>query len=425
MSEEPADQSGADEKRTVWDVLGPGLVTGAADDDPSGIGTYSQVGAQFGYSLAWTMVFSYPLLVSIQLICARIGSVTGHGIAHNLRRHFPRQVLWLAVSLLMIANTINLGSDLGAMAAALNLLVPGPVLLYTFLFGAVCVLLEVFVSYDRYEKILKWTTLSLLAYVLVPFVAHIPLGEVVRGVLVPHFTFDKPETMALVAALGTTISPYLFFWQSGQEVEEQHRTHSHPLGLFPRKAGRSLARMRTDTLVGMGVTHVTALAIVIATAATLHANGITQVVSADQAAEALRPIAGELTFVLFAVGIIGIGLLAVPVLAASAAYALSETFGWAEGLDHKPKEAKAFYGAIGVAVFGGFLLNLLRIDPMVALYWTAVINGLLAPPLMVLTMLIARSARIMGRLKISPLLELGGWAGTAVMFIAGAMFLLS
>ncbi|MEY4159413.1 MAG: hypothetical protein RLZZ136_34, partial [Pseudomonadota bacterium] len=251
MNEIDPEITEADARRSLIAVLGPGLVTGAADDDPSGIGTYSQVGAQFGYSLAWTMVFSYPLLVSIQLICARIGSVTGHGIAHNLKRHFPRQVLWFAVTLLLVANTINLGSDLGAMAAALNLLLPGPVLLYTFMFGAISVVLEVFVSYDRYARILKWTTLSLLAYVLVPFVAHIPFAEVARGVLVPHFEFQKAETMALVAALGTTISPYLFFWQSGQEVEEQHRTHTHPLGMFPRKAGRSLARMRTDTLVGM------------------------------------------------------------------------------------------------------------------------------------------------------------------------------
>lgn len=420
-----ADGVDTEERRSLAEVLGPGLVTGAADDDPSGIGTYSQVGAQFGYSLAWTMVFSYPLLVSIQLICARIGSVTGHGIANNLRRHYPRWALRLAVALLLIANTINLGSDLGAMAAALNLLIPGPVLLYTFLFGAISVLLEVFVSYDRYERILKWTTLSLFAYVLVPLVAHIPLSTAIAGVLVPHFQFNRAETMAVVAALGTTISPYLFFWQAGQEVEEQHREHRHPLGVFPRKAGPSLSRIRTDTMVGMAVTHITALAIVIATAATLHANGITSIDSAAQAAEALRPIAGNLTFLLFAFGIIGIGLLAVPVLAASAAYALSETFNWAEGLDHKPREAKAFYAAIAVAVTGGFLLNLLNIDPMRALYWTAVINGLLAPPLMVLTILIARNPRIMGRLAISRPLEIGGWIGTAVMTLAGVLFLAS
>ena len=419
----------APDERSWAKIIGPGVVTGAADDDPSGIGTYSQVGAQFGYSLAWTMVFSYPLLVSIQMICARIGAVTGHGIAHNLRRHYPRPVLMLAVVLLLIANTINLGADLGAMAAALNLLVPRywgiPVFVYVVAFGVVAVVLEVFLSYARYQNILKWTALSLLAYIAVPFVADIRFADVMQGVLVPSFGFGRDQTMAVVALLGTTISPYLFFWQSGQEVEEQHRQHTHPLGIFPRRAGPGLARIRNDTLLGMGVTLVTALAIVIATAATLHAHGITQITSADQAALALRPIAGEFSFILFAIGIIGIGLLAVPVLAGSAAYALSETFGWAEGLDRKPREAKAFYGAIAVAVAGGVALNLLDIDPMRALYWTAVINGLLAPPLMVMTMLVASNPHAMGRLTLPRSLKIGGWAATVVMTAAGVLFLLS
>lgn len=428
MSEErasPADRHEEPDVRSWGEVLGPGLITGAADDDPSGISTYSQVGAQFGFSLAWIMVFSYPLLVATQLVCARIGAVTGHGIAHNLKRHYPRPVLWLAVMLLLIANTINLGSDLGAMAAALNLLMPGPTMLYVALFGGISVLLEVFISYERYTRILKWSALSLLAYILVPFVAQISPGEVLRGVLVPQLGFDRESAMALIAALGTTISPYLFFWQAGQEVEEQHRRHAHPLGVFPRAAAPGLARMRTDTLLGMGVTSVTALFIVIATAATLHANGITQITSADQAASALRPIAGDLSFLLFAVGIIGIGLLAVPVLAGSAAYALSETFGWTEGLNRRPHEAKAFYGAIVVAVLGGVALNLIGIDPMQALYWTAVINGLLAPPLMVMTMLAASNPKIMGRLTLPPLLKWGGWTATGVMILVSAMFLLS
>lgn len=411
--------------RSWGEVLGPGLITGAADDDPSGIGTYSQVGAQFGFSLAWIMVFSYPLLVATQLICARIGAVTGHGIAHNLKRHYPRPVLWFSVLLLLVANTINLGSDLGAMAAALNLLLPGPTMLYVVLFGVASVLLEIFVSYARYTRILKWSALSLLAYILVPFVAQLSPSEVLHGVLVPQLSFDRQTTMAVIATLGTTISPYLFFWQAGQEVEEQHRLHTHPLGVFPRAAGPGLARMRTDTVVGMAVTSVTALFIVIATAATLHAHGINQISSADAAASALRPIAGDLSFLLFAVGIIGIGLLAVPVLAGSAAYALSETFGWTEGLDRKPHEAKAFYGAIVVAVLGGVALNLIGIDPMQALYWTAVINGLLAPPLMVMTMLAASNPKVMGRLTLPPLLKIGGWAATAVMILVSAMFLLS
>ncbi|MBK9010215.1 divalent metal cation transporter [Novosphingobium sp.] len=414
-----------EEGRDLFEVLGPGLVTGAADDDPSGVGTYSQVGAQFGYGLAWTMFFGFPLLASIQAICARIGATTGMGIAQNLRRHYPVAVLRIVVLLLLVANVINLGADLGAMAAALGLLIPGPLLLYTALFGLASVLLEVFVSYTRYARVLKWATLSLFAYVGVVFVADVPLAEAARGTLVPSFTFDREHAMALVAIFGTTISPYLFFWQAGQEVEEQHRRHVKPLMVSPRKAGRELARIRTDTLVGMGFSHIVALFIVIATAATLHANGVREIESAAQAAEALRPIAGNLAFALFAIGIIGTGMLAVPILAGSAAYAVSETFGWTEGLDRKPREAKAFYGVIALATLGGVALNFLAIDPMKALYWAAVVNGLLAPPLMVVTMLIARNPKVMGKLTISRRLAFGGWLSTAVMWIVAGVFLLS
>ena len=414
-----------EERRDLFEVLGPGLVTGAADDDPSGVGTYSQVGAQFGYGLAWTMFFGFPLLASIQAICARIGATTGMGIAQNLRAHYPPALLRLVVVLLLVANVINLGADLGAMAAALGLLIPGPLLLYTALFGLASVVLEVFVSYARYASVLKWATLSLFAYVGVVFVADVPLGEALRGTLVPSFTFDREHAMALVAIFGTTISPYLFFWQAGQEVEEQHRRHVKPLMVSPRKAGAELARIRTDTLVGMGFSHLVALFIVIATAATLHANGIREIESAAQAAEALRPIAGDLAFALFAIGIIGTGMLAVPILAGSAAYAVSETFGWTEGLDRKPREAKAFYGVIALATLGGVALNFLSIDPMKALYWAAVVNGLLAPPLMVVTMLIARNPRVMGELTISRRLAVGGWVSTAVMWIVAGVFLLS
>ena len=414
-----------EEGRDLFEVLGPGLVTGAADDDPSGVGTYSQVGAQFGYGLAWTMFFGFPLLASIQAICARIGATTGMGIAQNLRRHYPVAVLRSVVLLLLVANVINLGADLGAMAAALGLLIPGPLLLYTALFGLASVLLEVFVSYTRYARVLKWATLSLFAYVGVVFVADVPLAEAARGTLVPSFTFDREHAMALVAIFGTTISPYLFFWQAGQEVEEQHRRHVKPLMVSPRKAGRELARIRTDTLVGMGFSHIVALFIVIATAATLHANGVREIESAAQAAEALRPIAGNLAFALFAIGIIGTGMLAVPILAGSAAYAVSETFGWTEGLDRKPREAKAFYGVIALATLGGVALNFLAIDPMKALYWAAVVNGLLAPPLMVVTMLVARNPKVMGKLTISRRLAFGGWLSTAVMWIVAGVFLLS
>ena len=421
MSEAKTEKTG--EKRGMLDVLGPGLVTGAADDDPSGIGTYSQVGAQFGYGMAWTMLFGFPLLASIQAICARIGATTGRGIAHNLRRHYPKPVLRGVVLLLLIANVINLGADLGAMGAALALLISGPVLLYTIVFGLVSILLEVLISYDRYARILKWTTLSLLSYVAVLFVADVSWGQAMRGILVPSFTFDKAHAMALVAIFGTTISPYLFFWQAGQEVEEQHRHHTKPLCIAPREAGPELKRIRTDTLVGMGFSHFTALAIILATAATLNAHGVTEITSAAQAANALRPIAGDMAFALFAIGLIGTGMLAVPVLAGSAAYAVSETFGWVEGLDRKPLEAKAFYSVIALATLGGLGINFLSIDPMKALYWSAVVNGLLAPPLMVVTMLIARNPRIMGRLTISPLLAFGGWLSTAVMAGVAVIFL--
>ena len=414
-----------EEKRGLISVLGPGLVTGAADDDPSGVGTYSQVGAQFGYGMAWTMFFGFPLLVSIQAICAQIGAVTGRGIAQNLRRHYPRPVLHAMVLLLVAANVINLGADLGAMAESLTLLLPGPSLLYVLMFGVFSVGLEVVMSYERYSSVLKWTTLSLFAYVGVAFVSHVPVAEAVRSTLIPQFTFDKPHAMALVAIFGTTISPYLFFWQAAQEVEEQHRRHTKPLYVAPKKAGPELKRIRTDTLIGMGFSHVTALFIIVATAATLHAHGITQITSAAQAAEALRPIAGNLAFALFALGIIGTGLLAVPVLAGSAAYGVSETFGWVEGLDRKPREAKAFYAVIALATLGGVALNLTGIDPMRALYWAAVVNGLLAPPLMVVTMLIARNPRAMGHLTVSKKLAFGGWLSTAVMFGVAGVFLLS
>ncbi len=410
--------------RSPLEVLGPGLVTGAADDDPSGVGTYSQVGAQFGYGMGWTLIFGFPLLAAIQAICARIGATTGRGIAQNLRRHYHPALLRVVVILLLIANVINLGADLGAMGAVVALLIPGPVLAYTVAFGVISVLLEVFLSYNSYARILKWATLSLFAYVGVVLVADVPLGEMARGLLVPQFTLDRDHAMALVAIFGTTISPYLFFWQAGQEVEEQHRRHIKPLHVSPRDAGPELRRIRLDTLVGMGFSHLVALCIVIATAATLHVNGVREIESAAQAAEALRPIAGDLAFALFAAGIIGTGLLAVPVLAGSAAYAVSETFGWTEGLNRKPKEAKAFYGVIVLATAGGIALNFIGIDPMKALYWAAVVNGLLAPPLMTVTMFIATNPKVMGKLVLSRRLKAVGWLATAVMWVIAAVFLL-
>ncbi len=404
--------------------LGPGLVTGAADDDPSGIATYSQVGAQFGYGLAWTMLFSFPLMAAIQAVSARIGCVTGHGIAHNLRRHYSPWLLRSVVSLLVIANVINLGADLGAMGAALGLLIGGPELLYTVVFGIVCILLETFISYATYAAVLKWATLALFTYVGVVFAAHVPWGSALYGTFVPQFVFDAPHATALVAVLGTTISPYLFFWQAGQEVEELHRRHVKPLCITPRNAGPELARIRNDTIFGMGVSNLIALFIIFATAATLNASGVTDIQTSSQAAEALRPVAGVFTFGLFAVGIISTGMLAVPVLAGSAAYGVSEIFSWREGLDHKPKEAKAFYATIAAATLGGVALNFTPIDPVKALYWSAVVNGVLAAPLMAVMMVMAMNGRVMGHLTLPRPLLIVGWLATFVMMLATMGFFL-
>ncbi|WP_225008387.1 NRAMP family divalent metal transporter [Novosphingobium percolationis] len=419
----PEDQPADDTRRNPLEVLGPGLVTGAADDDPSGIGTYSQVGAQFGYALPWALLFSYPLMVAIQEICARVGASTGLGIAQNLKEHYPRSLLRAVVVLLLIANVFNLGADLGAMGAAFALIVPGPVLPATIAFGIASIILEVFVSYQRYAAVLKWATLSLFSYFAVVVLAGVDWPAAIHGTIVPHFRFDSDHVMALVAVLGTTISPYLFFWQSAQEVEEQHRRHVKPLCVSPRTAGPELKRIRTDTLVGMGFSNLTAIVIVIATAATLHKAGITQIDSAVEAASALRPLAGDLAFVLFAIGIISTGLLAVPVLAGSAAYAVAETFGWREGLARRPREAKAFYAVIALATLAGVAMNFLAINPMKALYWSAVLNGLLAPPLMFVTMLIARNKAVMGEMAISRGLAFGGWLSTAVMAAVAILFL--
>lgn len=422
MVENTPSEESQNRKPSLIASLGPGLVTGAADDDPSGIATYSQVGAQFGYGLAWTLVFSFPLMAAIQAVSARIGCVTGAGIAQNLRRHYPRPLLRVVVLLLIVANVFNLGADLGAMGAALKLIIGGPVLVYTLLFGVACVLAEVFISYDRYARLLKWATLSLFSYVAVVFAVKVPVGEVLEAIIMPKIAFNREEMMALVAVLGTTISPYLFFWQAGQEVEELHRRHVKPLCITPRTAGPELKRIRFDTITGMGVSNLIALFIVISAAATMHAQGITDIQTSADAAEALRPIAGVFTFALFAIGIIATGLLAVPVLAGSTAYAVSETFGWVEGLNRRPREAKAFYGTIALATAGGVFINFTGLDPVKALYWSAVINGLLAAPLMVVMMLIGTNRRVMGRLALSPLMAAAGWLATAVMAAASLAF---
>jgi NRAMP (natural resistance-associated macrophage protein)-like metal ion transporter len=402
--------------------LGPGLITGAADDDPSGIATYSQVGAQFGYGLAWTMLFSLPFMIAIQEISARIGCVTGHGIAENLRRHYSSWLVRGVVLLLLIANVINLGADLGAMGAALGLLIGGPTRLYTIGFGILCVIAEIFVSYEAYSSVLKWLTLSLFAYVAVVFAVHVPWSEALFATFVPHLTFGAGAATAVVAVLGTTISPYLFFWQAGLEVEERKRKGAAPLAITPNAARPELRRIRADTVIGMAFSNVIAIFIIFATAATLHAAGVTDIQTSSQAAEALRPIAGVFTFAVFAAGILGTGLLAVPVLAGSAAYALSEAFRWNEGLDRKLLQAKSFYATIAVATMAGVGLNFTALDPVRALYWSAVVNGVLAAPVMAAVMLVASNKHAMGRLTLSRPMQVAGWGATAMMVAASIGF---
>jgi NRAMP (natural resistance-associated macrophage protein)-like metal ion transporter len=400
-------------------VLGPGLITGAADDDPSGIATYSQAGAQFGFGLGWTLLVSYPLMVATQEISARIGCVTGHGVADAIRRHYPPWLLRGAVLLLLVANVLNLAADIRAMGSAVTLLVGGPAPLWVIILGATCAGLEIWISYERYAGILKWLTLSLLAYVGTVFAVRIPWSEAIVGLLVPRLSFSGGELTVLVAVLGTTISPYLFFWQSAQEAEEvRHRHGAKPLRFLPSAAPHELRRIRFDTLVGMGTSNVVAWFIIIACAATLNASGAGEIRSAEQAAEALRPVAGEFAATVFAIGIVGTGLLAVPVLAGSAAYAVGEAYGWRVGLDRRPREAKAFYAAIAAATGFGMLLAFTPLDPITALFWSAVVNGFLAPPLMATMMLIGSNPRVMGRLVLPRSLQLVGWISTGVMGVA-------
>jgi len=419
MAETIAAEAAPKKRSMLLEALGPGLITGASDDDPSGIATYSQAGAQFGYSLGWTLLLTYPLMAAIQLISARIGRVTGRGIAGNIRRYYARPLLYPLVGMVLVANTINLGADLGAMGAAVKLLVGGPALLYVAAFGLGTVLLEVFMRYSRYVAVLKWLSLSLLAYVATAFIVELPWGEVALGVFVPHLTWSRDYLVTIVALLGTTISPYLFFWQAESEVEDtQEAPEAEPLNQAPEQAPKEIRRMEIDTYLGMGVSNLVALFIVVTTAATLHAHGVTNIQTSSDAAEALRPLAGEFAFVVFAAGIIGTGLLALPVLAGSAAYALGEALRWPVGLARQWYQARAFYGTIAVATLIGAIMNFLPIDPIMALFWSAVINGVVAVPIMVIMMLIATRKRVMGEFRLSPRLRFMGWLSTAAMALA-------
>ncbi len=402
-----------------WKNLGPGLITGAADDDPSGIATYSQGGAQFGFDVAWTVLLTYPLMVGIQLASARIGRVTGKDLTQNFARFCPHWIVYSLVSLLVVANVINLGADLNAMGDAAALVLGGAKGWFALAFGVVSLLLQVFLPYQRYVKVLKWLTLSLLAYVGVVFTVHVDWPAALRAAVWPTLHWHKDYLTTVVAILGTTISPYLFFWQANQEVEEIKRVPVDlPLRIAPEQARSHLRRIRVDTLVGMGFSNLIAFFVITAAAATLHAQGITTVETTSQAAQALRPIAGEFAFLLFALGIVGTGLLALPVLAGSAAYAVASLFGLSKGLDRPLNAARAFYGILAAAMVVGVAIGIAEVSPIKALYWAAVVNAVISVPIMIAVMLAASSQKVMIGMALPLRWQLLGWAATLAMGLA-------
>jgi NRAMP (natural resistance-associated macrophage protein)-like metal ion transporter len=407
--------------------LGPGLITGAADDDPSGIATYSQVGATFGFGLLWTMILTFPLMAAIQEICGRFGRITGMGIAESLRKCYPRSVVYGVVLLLCVANIFNLGADVAAMGSAAQLVLTGKAEFYAVGLGLLSVVLEIAIPYRKYVLYLKWLTLVLFAYVATAFVVHVSWLVVLKATFVPSFEWRSAYWMAIVAVLGTTISPYLFFWQSSQEAEDVHLTRGEsPLKRKPTQAASQFRRIALDTRVGMAISNLVAFFIILTTAVTLHGRaGQSEIKTAADAAEALRPLAGNFAFLLFALGIIGAGLLAVPVLAGSAAYAVSETFRWRASLESKPKKAPRFYGAIAAASILGIALNSLGLDPIHALYWSAVLNGIVAVPLMLVLMVMSSNEKIVGQFRLPPMLRTFGWLATIVMLVASIGFLVS
>ncbi|MFM2435407.1 MAG: hypothetical protein RL063_1388 [Pseudomonadota bacterium] len=399
--------------------LGPGLITGAADDDPSGIATYSQAGAQFGLNMLWTVVFTYPLMAGIQMISARIGRVSGHGLASNIRQHYPAWLLYSIVGLLLIANTINIAADIAAMADALKLLMGGRIHFYAIGIGLLSLLLQILIPYRRYVRVLKWLTLSLMAYVATVFVVQIPWLQVLSASLWPHLSWQPQYVMTVVAVFGTTISPYLLFWQASQEVEEQlMNPGQEPLIVAPKQAPDNFKRIKIDTYIGMGFSNLVAFFIILTTAVTLNLHGITDIQTSAQAARALRPIAGEFAYFLFSAGIIGTGLLAIPVLAGSAAYAMAGAFEWSSSLALEPMRAKGFYSIIATSTLIGVALCFTAIDPIKALYWSAVINGVISVPIMVLMLLMASRTEIMGKFTLNPALKLMGWLCAGVMAVA-------
>ena len=412
--------------------LGPGLITGAADDDPSGIATYSQIGSQFRFGLVWTLLLTTPLMIGIQMLSARIGWVTGEGLGANIARMCPRWLTLVLVGLLVVANTINIAADIGAMGEAVRLLAGGHPALYVLGFGVLSIICQVTFSYERTVRVLKWLTLGLFAYVAVILSVSVPWRQVAIEGLTPWRFIPKGTSMndyaaMVVAVLGTTISPYLFFWQASQEVEDNaRRPEAAKLRDNPEYAAEHLSRIKQDTSLGMVFSNVIALCIVIATGVTLNLHGITSIQTSSQAAEALRPVAGEFAFAIFALGIIGTGLLAVPVLAGSAAYAVSEAFGWKAGLSRGFHEARGFYVIIIAATLFGTLMSTLEVDPIKALVWSAIVNGVISVPIMVVMMWIGQSKQLMGKFIISARHRFFGWAATLVMGAAVAgMFITS
>jgi len=403
----------------LFRLLGPGLVTGAADDDPSGIATYSQAGAQFGYGLLWTIFLTIPFMIAIQLVSALIGRVTGKGLAANVMEVAPRWLVLALVALLVIANTFNIAADIAAMAAALSLVIGGLNHEHALNFAAASTLLQVFVPYRRYAPVLKFLTLALFAYVATAFTVKIPWGTALLATVWPKVHINADYFLMVVAMLGTTISPYLFFWQASQEVEEMHQGKKHrPLRELTRGGAFELDRIKIDTTVGMIFSNAIAFFIILTTASVLNAHGITNINSATQAAEALRPLAGDATFALFALGIIGTGLLAIPVLAGSAAYGVSEVFGWPATLEAKAPDAVGFYSIIAAATVIGFALGFTGIDAIHMLVWSAVLNGIVAVPIMAMMMVIVSNSRLMGRFRARTWLIVLGWVGTAIMAVA-------
>ncbi|MFZ6707652.1 NRAMP family divalent metal transporter [Undibacterium sp. TC9W] len=419
MNKLTSDASINSKESSLLQKLGPGLITGAADDDPSGIATYSQAGAQFGFNMLWTVLFTYPLMVGIQVVSALIGRVSGHGLATNIRRHYPTWLLYAVVGLLLVANTINIAADISAMGEALKLLIGGKAHLYAIGFGVLSLLLQVFISYQRYVRFLKWLTMALLAYVATVFVVHTPWADVAISAIMPQLSLKKEYITTVVALFGTTISPYLFFWQASQEVEEMRADpQARPLIHAPEQAAANLKRIKLDTYIGMAFSNLVAFFIILTTAVTLNLHGVTDIQTSAQAALALRPIVGDFAFMLFSAGIIGTGLLAIPVLAGSSAYAMAGAFKWKNSLENTATQAWQFYAIIALSTVIGIGLGFTAIDPIKALYWSAVINGVISVPIMVVMMLMAARSDIMGKFVITRRLKILGWLATGMMALA-------